>query len=535
MATKKIVLLFIGFFLFQNLFSQEEVTTKVGKTFDIPKGYSYMELLGDEKNGFAQLSIKSNQDIIIQEIDSKSLIPTTEKKYDLSSFPKNLQSDLFKRTIDGNYFWFYSYRTKDKIELHYDLFDIKNKSFGGKNNTLIICDKTNEEFYYDKPTTKRYDDAYVRFNYLDSRDKSKLLIRCDFAVKGNRKKGFYVFDKEMNPLWKQEFEFPYTFEEMDTIDYFVDNDGNVYCLIRVYDKKLKDSEAEKNCWYELYKFSNTSQKPVVLTIKTENKYYQSLKISCDNSNNIVVCGYYTDNYNNENTKSLMRGGFYTETLKNELVKGFVVITSTKNMSQSDLKITDYKIPEECNLNSSGNELNNIYTKDVLFTDDNSIFVVGEKVYSGFYREYGYNGAVSIVTTRTACQIIVSKISADKKLEWSKIIPKGQFGGGFYLKREVSYHLVSRKDGLYFFYKMHPNLEKSLNFNYGNSGNNYVYKKQCLNYVKVLFNGDVSSNKELEDLKEISKYHLSEVADNELLIQGGRRNDKESIVRLIKIN
>lgn len=535
MTIKKLVLLFIGFFSFINLFSQEEVVTTVGKTFDIPKGHCYMKMLGDPTNGFAQLSIKTNEDILIQEIDATTLAPTKEKRFDLSNLDKDFQSDYFFRKQDGNYFWFYSYAKKGKTQLRCDEFDIKTKNFLGNNKLLIETTEIEKDLPFDIPSTKRTKYGYIRFNITESLDNEKILVKYDLEGK-NLKRGFYIFNNKLDLLRKQEFEFPYDYEGMDEVDYFLDKEGNVYFLIRVYDKKLDANEADKNCNYELYKFGINSEKPEILTIETENKYFQNLKISENNSGNIIIGGYYADEFSDKNLMKYVYGSYYQFAYVDELTKGLAVfLVNGKSMKKSDITIHDYKIPNDCYANSSDNDLNNIDLKCILVSHDNALILVGEKTYKGTRSDIGGNGNTVISHTESREQIIVSKVSRNNTLEWCKIIPKQQNDAGYIPRLDVSFYLQYYHGSLYFFYDTYVADKKSKSFYYGNSGTSFNHTKWCLNYVRISNEGDVSTNKEIFECEKVSRDYLSQVSENRILIQGGRRDDSESKVRFITIN
>lgn len=56
--------------------------------------------------------------------------------------------------------------------------------------------------------------------------------------------GMYAFDAEMNKIWGNEYEMPYTESLMDNLDFTVDSNGNGYFLIRKYKEELNRKNRE---------------------------------------------------------------------------------------------------------------------------------------------------------------------------------------------------------------------------------------------------------------------------------------------------
>ncbi len=96
--------------------------------------------------------------------------------------------------------------------------------------------------------------TFPRFSFDFSSDRSMMVVsyRKKPKVKDDSNNndiiGMYAFDSEMNKVWGNEYQMPYTESLMDNLDFTLDSNGNGYFLIRKYKEEVtrKNSESADN-------------------------------------------------------------------------------------------------------------------------------------------------------------------------------------------------------------------------------------------------------------------------------------------------
>lgn len=96
--------------------------------------------------------------------------------------------------------------------------------------------------------------TFPRFSFDFSSDTSLMVVsyRKKPKVKDDSNNqdiiGMYAFDSQMNKIWGNEYQMPYTESMMDNLDFTLDSNGNGYFLIRKYREELtrKNRESADN-------------------------------------------------------------------------------------------------------------------------------------------------------------------------------------------------------------------------------------------------------------------------------------------------
>ena len=151
------------------------------------------------------------------------------------------------------------------------------------------------------------------FQYEVSEDGSKVLAFYTVLSKKNEilKFGMYLYDNELNLLWKNENVFPKFTEGVFNYKKFkVDNSGNVYLMGIHYKDKQNYYDAagfkkngffssdtyyadKPNYTYQIYKYSNAGKKEEYADINIPDKFIRSLTFVLDGSKTIICTGIYS--------------------------------------------------------------------------------------------------------------------------------------------------------------------------------------------------------------------------------------------------
>ncbi len=92
--------------------------------------------------------------------------------------------------------------------------------------------------------------TFPRFSFDFSSDRSMMVVsyRKKPKVKDDSNNndviGMYAFDSEMNKVWGNEYQMPYTESLMDNLDFTLDSNGNGYFLIRKYKQEVNRKNRE---------------------------------------------------------------------------------------------------------------------------------------------------------------------------------------------------------------------------------------------------------------------------------------------------
>lgn len=466
---KKILYFLIAASISLNGYSQRKPS---GKSFNVSESYKVFD--AKTKLYFAKgkeaMAIKFDGDnIIIQKFDTEKPSFVKEKKYE-KFFPKNYFVEEITELNNKYYFLFSSWDGDNKkeqcfsIEIDFEkgefidtpklMFQVDGKIAG--NQVAVLTGGFSYEL---KPGYK--------FKFYESHDKKNILIeyRKKPEVKSDVKSydiiGLHTYDSNLNKIASNEFTMPYTERRMDNLDYQVDNQGNLYALVKVYnddsyDEKSKRKDEDANYHIELFLIKSGSSKIEISKFENKDKFINKLWLFDTDKDFLVCAGFYSNGHVDS-----FKNGAYTDS-KNDFNDSDGIVTFKIKTDGSIYDQTFNEIPTEV-LNQyetektkkrnekkerkgEGAQFSDLEMKRLTINKDGSIVIIGEQTFT--VRQGGYASS-RIYFTYHYCDLLVSKINPDGKIDWMKRIPKNQKGnielGG------MSFNYFNANNNHYFVY------------------------------------------------------------------------------------
>src|SRR5687768_15164427 len=156
----------------------------------------------------------------------------------------------------------YSWGINQYKEQIYFLFGYKDQS---KNNITIYHQKMNDDGSMDGSPDKLLEAPFVKgsagwFGGVYSFDSSKFLSVYEVPTKSkeNQEYSFHVYNiPEMSLIFEREVTLPFMDKDVNLERYEVDNEGNVYGLVKVKEKKDK-GDLKANYKYKIYCISKST-------------------------------------------------------------------------------------------------------------------------------------------------------------------------------------------------------------------------------------------------------------------------------------
>ena len=276
-----------------------------------------------------------------------------------------------------------------------------------------------------------------KFDFMLSHDKSKMLVQYvkKPEIKNDKKSynviGLVAFDENLNKVSEREIKMPYTERRMDNLDYQLDNEGNMYLLVKVYhddsnDDKKRNKDEFANYHLELFYIKNGSSDIEISKFDNKDKFVNKLWMF-DSSNDFLVCGGYFSNGKGEELsdsdgvlafKIDRNGKIYDETFHSipiELINQYESKKTKKRNEKKEEKGIEAKIP-------------NLELKNIIINDDGSLVLIGEQDFFVTRTSMRADGSTRTYTSFHYNDIFITKIGVDKDLKWMKKIPKSQAGG-----------------------------------------------------------------------------------------------------------
>lgn len=435
-------LLLLGSF---SLFAQDdemerssEVKITKSEAYPVVNAYSKMYFPIDDQNVLAvKIQGKKQNKFVFQVFSGRNL---------------NLKSSRTELKEEKGFNFEYIIRLKDKLYFFYSIYDKPNTTeqlFAQSINTtdggfdsepkllVSVPKKVSGSFYY------RYS-AQGKFSIDVSSDKETFVIkyRHNPEEKDDSKNtdiiGLQVFDQNLEKVWGNDFEMPYTESMMDNLDFAVDSQGNGYFLI----KKYREEQNRKN---------------------RENADNQSLAILIANSSGTIsevefnLGEYLTDRVFMKENKSgdIICAGYYRKPKSYGIDGTFVSILDTKG-NLSAPKFYEFSldfIKKYHRISERGKKkmekadendklaLNNLSMRGVEILADGGIVISGEIFYVTCTTDSKGN---------TRCvnhydDVIVVKINADGELGWMQKFPKRSTMESFRMTTSEKYTYILFSD------------------------------------------------------------------------------------------
>ena len=429
---KKIVLLLL--LISFNSYSQKSLSSD----YDYSISQPYQSIDGEE------YFFNYNDEIIIVKRDKKNVIiqkfstdkPTELKhtEYSISDiFPKNWVMEGVEQINDVIYFFYSSYEGKETLNerLYSKKITFKEGIFEPGFDKQIIS--TNGKVANNLQSGRA---ARFAFNYgFNGNDKfqitksnNRIVAKYRRVSKEIKEKdleiiGMQVFDGNLEKIWENDFTMPYPDDQIKLLDYTMDDNGNVYILIKKYDDGSKKDKKDKkdgtaNYNMELFKFSKESKNAVITKIVVGDKFIEEVGIFKGPNDTMFCGGYFSDG----GRKSGVNGIF---SFKIDADGSLV----DKKMFEIPLEILNQYENNKTERRNTRNEdkdkadYKNLKLKKIYFQSDGTITFFGEEVY---YKELNSKNGTRYIYYND--DILVSQITASGEMGWTIKIPKRQISG-----------------------------------------------------------------------------------------------------------
>jgi hypothetical protein len=274
-----------------------------------------------------------------------------------------------------------------------------------------------------------------------SPDGSKILIYVEdpFEKKEFDRFAVKVFSKDLEKLWEDDIEMPYSDQEFLMEEMQVDNDGSVICVGVKYAAKQEarqlKREGQVTYEYHILVYWKGQEKPVDEPLVVKDKFLQDLTLSLGKDGDVYCVGFYSE----KGTWGI-RGTFFlridraTKTIVHQSFKEFDTDFITAYMTDKE----EQKATKKAERKGESLEMYEYEMRDNIKREDGGAVVVAEQYYMWVetIRTTNANGSVS---TRTVYHyvyndIIVVSIAPSGDIEWNAKVPKRQHStndGGYY--------------------------------------------------------------------------------------------------------
>ena len=429
--------------LFVNLLNSQNVSYSFGKEFETIKKHSDMGFYQLDKNVFAEVYYRHEEEMIFQIYDEKFDNIKKQETVSIKLDEGYVNEGLFR--IKNDFFWLFSiwHRSEEKELLYALPLDKTTFKLGTTPIKLSESGKLVSSM------------GYGKYNFDYSNDSTMMLMTDRLKPKERRDKfnndviGFNLYNSQMKVLYSHEIEMPYTEADMDIMDKEIDSKGNIYLLAKVKLNNSVDGETKENKGlyrYELMRVNQKDNKLQSIKITLDAKYVNSVILSEDLKHDILICGYYSDRrgggadgayiirleYDEKNTVKKLNTT-YCEFPK-EVLQAYESERTKRKMDEKEEK--------------DKLEASNLNLEKIVFGTDGSLTIIGEEYYVIEHTYYSSNGGSRTTYTYYYNDILVLKANKAGKTEWCRKIPKYQKGSS---TADLGFHHVVYKDDNYFFY------------------------------------------------------------------------------------
>lgn len=388
-----------------------------GEEYELPRRHQDLGFIGNAKDGYIQISHQRRNSIMFQKFDAKlHLTGTTET--DISNLPRKYAFEQIAMLGD-KYYWFFSIVDK-KGESREVMFaqeiDLQTGALKGRARQIsstsdLVQGPGKYHFYYS------FDHSKVMIRYMKKPERRNNRINNEVV-------GFNVFDENLQKLWGRQIRMPYTEQKMDTRDFSIDDEGNIYVLAKVYEEER--SRKEPDYHFEILKWSKEKNDATAVPFRFTDKFVNSAFITEDAQHNIIVGGYYT----NRKFGSSVDGLFLLklDESKNELnnmMKGFYPFPAGVMQEYESARMRR-KIERQEEKGVAENP--NLELRNIVMKSDGSVQVFGEEFHI-VVNTVSNGRSSSTYTTYFYDDIIAMEIDKDGEMKWVKKIPKSQRGSG----------------------------------------------------------------------------------------------------------
>lgn len=254
---------------------------------------NYLKLSYDIKAGVNVFGVSSNPSLTSflslcdhKFVEQKSVAIEDEKGYRPS----------YLRGLKGNYYIISSKFNKEE----------KSSEYSAQKYNTTTLDKEGTEINLGSFESTKGGNLFKQYSVDDkvtfkqSSDSSKMLLIASRNTDSKENEKYYlgVYNHLLKKMWDKTIEMPYPDKFVKILDYYVSNNGEVGVLIKHYDRdvmkeSIKDNGVRVPAYsikLLLYPADGSAEKE--LTISTNDKYVDDIKMSNENGNEAIFLGLY---------------------------------------------------------------------------------------------------------------------------------------------------------------------------------------------------------------------------------------------------
>lgn len=448
--------------------------------------------------------------------------------------------------------------TKEKYLLHSRIY-FADKLYQFKMNTNketktqnLLAEEINKKTMVSKGHLKKIAEIQYEknnnkgtYNLEPSPDERYLMVIENIPVEKEENEKFNVVmcDRDLNLVWKKDIELPYINSLFLHEDNFLDEEGNLYVLGKLYKDKVREKRnGEVNSSYHIIAYRNEASEKFDYELKLPEKYISSVTMSINNEGNIVCAGFYSKvSINSIDGSFFLTLDSKTKAVISSNYKEFDIEFMTEYMTEAQEKKAKKREDK-----GKDDEMMKYSLKKMIHRSDGGVLLVAEQYYITVSNSTNSSGQITTIYTYHYNDIIIVNIDPTGKIAWAKKIPKvqinsvnigtvnlGMFSGPFSAGVAVtstligtnspysSYALTVTNKMLYFIYNDHIDnldIEKTKrlkNFTVGDRKG--VVVLASMDYSGKLKREILISNKELE--VAIRPAVCEQIDENQLMIFG----------------
>lgn len=299
MFMKKLLLLLLAFQPILLVAQKNKVSFKIGDEYK-RKWYAYdLGFLGDSSEGIVNVSL-SVDNLLLTRFDSKTLEESSELKIPLEEATRNYNSEALISFGKSRNFWLHSDWDKDSQQeyLYYDKVNLATGQLDERNKLMVNASKIAGSFSLGDDKTGRIKST-DKYRIAQNSARTKLLVSYRLIPEKRKdsknfdRMGFFVFDKDMKKVWGREYFMPYNEAEMDNLQYVVDNQGDIYMLVRIRDEKAKKADPVTmydGVRFALLRFSGESDQIAEFAVKMRHDLIAKIKLLESEALGVIIAG-----------------------------------------------------------------------------------------------------------------------------------------------------------------------------------------------------------------------------------------------------
>lgn len=469
----KVRFLFLVLILFMGpqlpLSAQDEFRMDWGPVLKAPNNSGMQKVFGYNDQGFYALRLKPTSDFS----SAKVYFEKYDREFNLKrSNPvklkykgKELQYvDLLP--IGGKFHFLTSYFNKSHKKNYLFVQEVLPRQLQPSQRMRMIAEL---------PSYNMFQEG--NFGIRTSEDSSYILIHAQIPERKNDPEqfAFYVYDRNLEKVWKKQVRLPYPGKQFSVEDVQVDEKGNVYVLGVVYqDGTRVRRQGKPNYQYVVIAYREQGENKVEYRVGLDDRFITDLTFKINRNGDIVCAGFYSDRgaYSVKGTYYMLIDGRTKEILRQGMQAfdiGFLTTYLSENKQQR---------AREAQRTGATDQVPELYRyalNDLILRSDGGAVLIAEQYYVNEDRFYynnfnrwgnpfwnpwwggGMNPGMNnfdIDYYFNYNDIIVTNIRPDGSIEWASRIPKQQEtinDGGFF----SSYVKAIAPSSLMFLYNDHP--------------------------------------------------------------------------------